>query len=68
MALAEVIEYILGNRPNLTDRELGEAIYGSDDRHQQINSECRHLEQAGVIIRELIDGLIRNRLVTFPSS
>lgn len=68
MSLAKVIEYILRHRPSLTDRELGEAIYGSDARHQQINSECRLMEQAGIIVRETIDGLIRNRLAIAPNS
>lgn len=68
MTLAKVIKYILVNRPNLTDRELGESIYGSNNRHQQINSQCRYLEQRGILIREAMDGLVRNRLATAPSS
>jgi hypothetical protein len=40
--LRDVIVYIVHRRPGITDRQLTEAIHGSDERHQQINSECRH--------------------------
>jgi hypothetical protein len=39
--LREVIVFIVRHRPGITDRQLTEAIYGSDDRHQQVNAECR---------------------------
>jgi hypothetical protein len=39
--LQEVIAYIIRRRPGITDRQLTEAIYGSDERHQQVNAECR---------------------------
>jgi hypothetical protein len=39
--LREVIVYIVRRRPDITDRQLTEAIYGSDERHQQVNAECR---------------------------
>lgn len=41
-ALREVIVYIVRRRAGITDRQLTEAIYGSDERHQQVNAECRH--------------------------
>jgi len=37
-----VIVYIVRRRPGITDRQLTEAIYGSDERHQQVNAECRN--------------------------
>ena len=40
--LREVIVYIVRRRPGITDRQLTEAIYGSDERHQQVNAECRN--------------------------
>ena len=43
--LREVIVYIVQRRPGITDRQLTEAIYGSDERHQQVNSECRNSAQ-----------------------
>jgi hypothetical protein len=39
--LRKVIVYIVERRPSITDRQLTEAVYGSDDRHQQVNAECR---------------------------
>ena len=39
--LREVIVYIVRRRPGITDRQLTEAIFGSDERHQQVNAECR---------------------------
>jgi len=39
--LREVIVYIVRRRPGITDRQLTESIYGSDERHQQVNTECR---------------------------
>jgi len=39
--LREVIVYIVRRRPGISDRQLTEAIYGSDERHQQVNAECR---------------------------
>lgn len=44
-ALREVILYIVERRPGVSDRQLSEAIYGSDDRHQQVNSECRYCSE-----------------------
>ena len=43
--LREVILYIVERRPGITDRQLTEAIYGSDARHQQVNAECRYCSQ-----------------------
>jgi hypothetical protein len=39
--LREVIVYIVRRHPGITDRQLTEAIYGCDERHQQVNAECR---------------------------
>jgi hypothetical protein len=39
--LREVIVYIVKRRPGITDRQLTEAIFGSDEQHQQVNAECR---------------------------
>jgi hypothetical protein len=39
--LREVMSYIVRRRPCITDRQLTDAIYGSDERHQQVNAECR---------------------------
>jgi hypothetical protein len=39
--LRQVIQYIVERRPGATDRQLTEAIYGADQRHQQVNQECR---------------------------
>jgi hypothetical protein len=39
--LREVIVYVVRRRPGINDRQLTEAIYGSDERHQQVNAECR---------------------------
>jgi|HubBroStandDraft_2_1064218.scaffolds.fasta_scaffold2895414_1 hypothetical protein len=55
--LADVILYILPRRGDSTDRQLCEAIYGSDDQHPQINQECRLLANKGLIARQKIDGL-----------
>ncbi|MGY4608602.1 hypothetical protein ACVW16_007014 [Bradyrhizobium sp. USDA 4474] len=43
--LREVIVYIVRRRPGITDRQLTEAIYGSDGRHQQVNAECRNCSE-----------------------
>ena len=43
--LREVIVYIVRRRPGITDRHLTEAIYGSDERHQQVNTECRNCRE-----------------------
>jgi hypothetical protein len=43
--LREVIVYIVCRRPGITDRQLTEAIYGSDERHQQVNTECRNCRE-----------------------
>lgn len=43
--LREVIIYIVERRPGITDRQLTEAIYGSDQRHQSVNAECRVCSQ-----------------------
>ena len=40
--LREVIVYIVQRRPGITDRQLTEAIFGSDERHQHVNAECRN--------------------------
>jgi hypothetical protein len=42
ITLRQVIVYIVRRRPGITDRQLTEAIYGSDERHQQVNTECRN--------------------------
>jgi hypothetical protein len=39
--LRQVILYIIERRLGITDRQLTEAIYGSDERHQQVNQKCR---------------------------
>jgi hypothetical protein len=43
--LREIIVYIVRRRPGITDRHLTEAIYGSDERHQQVNTECRNCRE-----------------------
>ncbi|WP_420965309.1 hypothetical protein [Bradyrhizobium sp. B120] len=43
--LREVIVYIVRRRSGITDRQLTEAIYGSDERHQQVNAECRNCSE-----------------------
>jgi 5-methylcytosine-specific restriction protein A len=49
--------------PGLTDRELTEAMFGSDEQHQQVNTACRALAAAGQIERPVgADGLIHNVL------
>jgi len=48
--LREVIVYIVRRRPGITDRQLTEAIYGSDERHQQVNAECRNCP--GIVRRQ----------------
>ncbi len=61
--LREVILFILERRPNATDRQLSEAIYGSDRGHQQINQECRLLEGARLVQRaKSPTGSIKNHL------
>ena len=49
--LEDVALYIIQRRPGISDRGLCEAIYGNDGRHQQINSECRNMENKGLIVR-----------------
>jgi len=61
--LKDLIIEILQRRGMATDRELSEAIYGSDRQHQTINGECRHLANIGLIVRSKgDDGIIRNSL------
>ncbi len=60
--LSNVILFILKYRPQATDRQLSEAIFGSDNRHQDVNQGCRLLEARGLIQRTVVDGLIRNSL------
>jgi len=59
--LRQVILFILERRHLATDRELSEAIYGSDKGHQQINQECRLLAAAGKMHRtKIADHPIQN--------
>jgi hypothetical protein len=61
--LRQVILFILARRDGATDRDVSEAIYGSDEGHQQINQECRLLTAAGKLKRtKTSDDPIRNYL------
>ena len=61
--LRDVIIGILERRGPSTDRQLTEAIFGSDAQHQTINGECRHLEVLGLSTRSKgSDGIIRNMI------
>lgn len=61
--LRDVIIGIVERRGDTTDRQLAEAIFGSNAQHQTINGECRYLESLGVIVRAKgSDGIIRNSL------
>lgn len=51
MALADKVIEALQRRPGISDRELSRSIFGTRHRVQQINGECRHLENCGLIIR-----------------
>ena len=63
--LRDVIIGILERRGPCTDRELTEAVYGSDAQHQTINGECRHLDRLGLIRRQKgSDGIIRNAIAS----
>ena len=66
--LREVIVYIVGRRPGITDRQLTEAIYGSYERHQQVNGErrfCPEIErtQGDPHIGNYIRGAASQRLI-----
>lgn len=59
--LQHALQYIVERRPGITDRQLTEAIYGNDLRHQQVNSEARYLASLGYTDRrKRPDGLIGN--------
>lgn len=59
--LRDIIIGILERRQEATDRQLSEAIFGSDAQHQTVNGECRYLGRLGVIDRHKgVDGIIRN--------
>jgi hypothetical protein len=60
MTLGEVIIYIIERRPGISDRELSEAIFGSNARHQQVSAECRLLANRADIIRRPGAGSIGN--------
>ena len=49
--LESILLYIIQRRLGISDRGLSEAIYGDDQRHQQVNSECRNMENKGLISR-----------------
>jgi len=49
--LESTLLYIIERRPGISDRGLCEAVYGNDQRHQQVNSECRNMENKGLISR-----------------
>lgn len=60
MTVADDILHLLRLRPEgMSDAELAQA---TGKLHQHINQTCRGLEQRGVLIRESVGGLIRNRL------
>ncbi|WP_426409228.1 hypothetical protein [Bradyrhizobium ganzhouense] len=52
-ALRDVITYVIRRRPGITDRELTEAIYGSDQRHR------RSMPSAGIVPTSSGDGAPR---------
>jgi hypothetical protein len=54
MTLADFVIEIMRRRPGITDRQLAEAIFGTPQRVQQINSECRHLENIGRLERKKV--------------
>jgi len=51
MALADKVIETVQRWPGISDRELSQSIFGTRHRVQQINGECRHLENCGRIIR-----------------
>jgi hypothetical protein len=51
MALADLVIELIRRRPGVTDRQLSEAVFGTPHRVQQINGECRHLENIGRLER-----------------
>ena len=57
--LREVIVYVVRRRPGITDRQLTEAIYGSDKRHQQVNAECRSCSEIARQQGEHIQDFVR---------
>jgi hypothetical protein len=57
--LREVIVYIVRRRPGITDRQLTEAIYGSDERHPQVNAECRYCSEIEQRPGRIIENYIR---------
>jgi hypothetical protein len=60
MTMADDILHLLRLRPGgMTDAELAQA---TGKIHQQINQRCRALAKQGVLVREPIGGIIRNRL------
>lgn len=68
ITLREVIVYIVRRRPGITDRQLTEAIYGSDERHQQVNAECRfcpEIERRQGVTH--IENYIRETALTEPA-
>jgi hypothetical protein len=61
MTVAQEISQALDNMPGATDRAIAEWL---GCRHQQVNGECRYLEQLGKVERRKgEDGLIHNYLV-----
>src|SRR5690349_7841389 len=60
VTLAEDILHLLRLRPEgMSDSELTQT---TGKLHQQINQRCRALAAQGVLVRESVDGVIRNRL------
>ncbi len=50
--VAQAIEVIVRHRPGITQKELAEAIFGTEGYPQRINWDCRWLTSLGYIRRD----------------
>ncbi|USG66106.1 winged helix-turn-helix domain-containing protein [Brevibacillus ruminantium] len=65
MTLKDKIINYLKDKDGLTDREIANAILGTNEPQQAVNQACRALVSKGIIKRvNRIDGLIGNYLVS----
>jgi hypothetical protein len=51
MTIADKIIDLVRRRPNLTEAELAEQIFGKDGYQQRVNSTCRRLIKQGEVQR-----------------
>jgi predicted transcriptional regulator len=60
--IAQAIEVVVRHRPDLSQNEIAQAIFGNAGYPQRVNQDLGWLENAGYITRDNSSGVARYRV------